>query len=81
MIQPDAVPSGLSFHPYSLHVRCNGVAMGAGIYLEVENCDGACVLFSFLSIFAVYPSPSCTRQHDLKPFMGPLRSIFYEILG
>lgn len=30
-----------SFIPttYSLHVCCDGVAMGAGIYLEVDNCD------------------------------------------
>lgn len=25
--------------PYYLHVCCDGVAVGAGIYLEVDNCD------------------------------------------
>lgn len=25
--------------PYSFHVCCDGVAIGAGIYLEVDNCD------------------------------------------
>ncbi len=70
-----------SFIPttYPLHVCCDGLAMGAGIYLEVDNCDWRTFstnpnpslhlplsfLFSHLSIFEVYPSPRCTRQYDL----------------
>lgn len=37
-----------SFIPttYSLHLCCDGVAMGAGLYLEVDNCDWRTFFFS-----------------------------------
>ena len=71
-----------SFIPttYSLHVCGDGIAVGAGIYLEVDNCDwrafpptrtltsphlSTIFLFSFLFISAVFPEPSCVKEYDL----------------
>ena len=44
-----------SFIPttYSLHVCCDGVAMGAGLYLEVNNCD-------WRTFFNINPPPPKT---------------------
>ena len=62
-----------SFIPtsYSLHVCCDGVALGAGIYLQVENCDWRAFSpapppdrtpYYVLSLFSFYSPPQFTPR-------------------
>lgn len=77
-----------SFIPttYPFHVCCDGVAMGAGLYLEVDNCDWRTFLqiptqapppFHFLSCSHIYLSPKFTPCRDAQESMTSVVKCFW----